>query len=88
MYRAGSFMDRYLGLKRAGPVLMRAQSVHGFGMDRPFQAVGLSSALAVKAVKMVEPNRIAIFPGCRYVLELPLSVSAPDLGTELEMIDG
>ena len=69
-------------------MLLRTRSVHGFGMVRPFLAVGLTDDLRVMVARVVNPGRIAYFPGCRWVLELPADAQPPSPGLVLEMSDG
>ena len=71
---ARTFWQRWRGLKGLPPeasVLIRTSSVHGFAVETPFRAVGLTQRFQVTATQVVEPGRIAKFPGCHYVLELP-----------------
>lgn len=88
---ATSFFERWRGLRGAGPeatLLLRANSVHGVGMDRPFLAVGLSAEFRVIATRMIAPGRFARFPNCRWVLEIPANAEPPRSGQVLELIDG
>jgi hypothetical protein len=85
---AHTFWQRWRGLKdlpAGASVLIRTSSVHGFGVGTPFQAVGLTARFQVRAAQVVKPGRIAKFPGCRYVLELPLGAEAPAPGVMLEL---
>ncbi len=66
-------------------MLIKTSSVHGFGVGTPFRAVGLTARFKVAATQVVKPGRIAKFPGCRYVLELPLGAEAPEPGVILEL---
>jgi hypothetical protein len=84
---ARTFWQRWRGLKglpAGASVLIKTNSVHGFGVGNPFQAVGLTARFQVVATQVVKPWRIARFPGCRYVLELPLGAEAPEPGVMLE----
>lgn len=86
--RARGFVDRWWGLRSQGPgasMLLETSSVHAFGMKRPFWAVGLTEGYAVAEVRMMMPRRVATFHGCTYVVELPLDVSPPPIGTKLEL---
>lgn len=85
---ARTFWQRWRGLKglpAEASVLIRTRSVHGFGVRTPFRAIGLTSLLQVSATQVVKPGRIARFPGCRYILELPMEVDAPEPGVTLEL---
>lgn len=88
--RARTFHERLLGLKRpdVGAVLIRTRSVHAIGLASAFLAVGLSDELRVVAVQTVNPGKVAHFPGCRYVLELPVDAPPPSFGCKLEVVDG
>lgn len=86
--RARGFVDRWRGLRNQGAgasMILETSSVHAFGMRRPFWAVGLTERYTVSEVRMMRPGTIAMFPGCRYVVELPLNVSPPPIGTSLEL---
>lgn len=85
---AETFLERRRGLKdqpQGTSVLIETKSVHGIGVSRPFRAVGLTSDLDVRGAKLVKPWRIVSFPGCRFVLELPVDASVPDTGSRLEL---
>lgn len=91
VFRAVSFGDRWRGLRGLDPdasMLLTTSSVHSFGLGRPFRAVGLTDALVVAGSRIVKPNRIAGFSGCSFVLELPIGVSPPRVGTRLEVASG
>ena len=85
---ARTFWQRWRGLNglpSGASILIGTSSVHGFGLSEPFRAIGLTSLLQVSATCVVEPGRIARFPGCSYVLELPLGADAPEPGEMLEL---
>lgn len=88
---ATGFYGRWRGLK-AHPeetsLLIRTSSVHGFGMSKPFMAVGLDKHLRVTATRLVRPRRVAWFRGARFVLELPAATEPPREGTALEIQSG
>ena len=87
--QARTFWQRWRGLKdlpAGASVLIKTSSVHGFAVGTPFQAVGLTARFQVTAAQVVKPGRIARFPWCRYVLELPLAAEAPEPGVMLELL--
>jgi len=86
--RARGFFEHLLGLRMLRPgdsLLLRRSSVHAIGITRPFRALGLSDDYVVMDVKTVRPWTIVRFPGCRYVLELPLDTDPPAVGSRLEV---
>ena len=90
MMAAESFGDRFHGLRKLEPgssILIRTSSVHGFGFRRPFHAVGLDDQLTVVSHTIVQPWRVARFPGCVYVMEMPIETTPPPVGARLEMGD-
>ena len=87
---ADNFLERWRGLRGAGPdaaLLLRTSSVHGMGMDRPFQAIGLSADYRVLETRQVEPGRFARFRGCKWILEIPAELAPPAMGQTLELVD-
>lgn len=89
-FRATGFRDRLFGLKRLptdAALLLKRRSVHGFGIDEPFHAVGLTRELKVRSVAFVEPGTMVSFRGCRFVLELPATFIPPQRGAHLEIAD-
>lgn len=66
-------------------MLLETSSVHTFGMGRSLWAVGLTERYVVSEVRLMRPMRIAMFPDCRYVMELPPDVSPPPVGVRLEL---
>ncbi len=88
---ARTFRERWRGLKglpAGSAVLMKTRSVHGFGVKTPFRAVGLTKTFVVVETHVVKPRRVVNFPGCRYVLELPVDLEAPQTGETLELKSG
>jgi hypothetical protein len=84
--QAQGFWSRWRGLRGSPPgssLLLRTRSVHGFGMDRPLLAVGLDSEWRVVGSTILRPNRVAVFRGARWVLELPADTPPPVPGTML-----
>jgi uncharacterized membrane protein (UPF0127 family) len=59
--------------------------VHAMGIAQAFRAVGLSDDYVVMSIKTLRPWTAARFPGCRYVLELPLDLDPPAVGSRLEV---
>lgn len=87
---AESFSDRFRGLRKLEPgatLLIRTSSVHAFGFRHPFRAIGLSAELEVVAHTVVRPWRLARFPGCAFVIEMPTDAVPPPLGSHLEVTD-
>ena len=87
---AESFADRLRGLHRLEPgasLLIRTSSVHAFGLHRSFRAIGLSGELEVVAHTIVRPWRAVRFPGCAFVIEMPVDAPPPPVGSRLEMKD-
>jgi hypothetical protein len=85
---ARGFLERLLGLRMLEPgsaLLLERSSVHAIGMTQAFRAVGLSDDYVVMNVKTVRPWAAVRFRGCRYVLELPLDLVPPAIGTRLEV---
>ncbi|MFQ5523517.1 MAG: hypothetical protein ACE5F5_08050 [Acidimicrobiia bacterium] len=88
--RARGFVQRWRGLRQGragGSLLLRTRSVHGFGMKYPFLAVGLTRDWRVSESRLVSPGRLAYFPRCRWVLELPADAEPPPSGLVLEVTD-
>ena len=88
--KARGFLDRLRGMKMVGPrdaVLLETSSVHAIGIKHPFWAVGMSNDHVVMEVMTVRPWTIVRLPGCRYVVELPLDVEPPSVGTKLDVRD-
>ena len=86
--QAETFLERRRGLKRqpeGTSILLETSSVHGIGVSEPFTAVGLTPDLDVTQAKLVKPWRVVSFPGCRFVLELPVDASVPEKGSRLEL---
>lgn len=86
--RARGFIERLRGLRGhdAGTsMLLETSSVHSFGMNEPFWAVGLTALGVVSEVRMVRPGRIVVLRDCRYVMELPLGVPPPSVGARLDV---
>ena len=87
---ANTFFERWRGLRGAAPdasLLIRTNSVHGVGMDRPFQAIGLSEDYQVMESRVVAPGGFARFRSCKWVLETPADAYPPAPGQTLELVD-
>lgn len=85
---ARGFLENLLGLRMVEPgeaLLLERSSVHAMGIRRSFRAVGLSDDYVVMGVKTLRPWSVVRFRGCRYVLELPLEVRPPAVGSRLEV---
>ena len=65
-------------------LLLGRSSVHAMGITRSFRAVGLGDDYVVMDVKTLRPWTVVRFPGCHYVLELPLDIEPPAVGSRLE----
>jgi hypothetical protein len=83
---AESRYERWRGLRGRpdeAALLIATCSVHGLGLSRPFRAIGLTDGGLVQRIRTVDPGRVALLRGCRYILELPLDVTPPRVGTRL-----
>lgn len=85
---AETFAERFFGLRRLEPgasLLIRRSSVHAWGMKRPFRAVALDADFVVLAHVAVQPWKVVSFPGSAAVVELPMRIPPPPIGTQLEV---
>ena len=82
---AHRFIDRLLGVRGRGvsSVLLWASSVHTFGLKDPIHIVGLSDAGIVESVDQVKPRRIHRRGHRGLVLELPVLIDPPSLGSRV-----
>jgi uncharacterized membrane protein (UPF0127 family) len=90
-YLARTFVDRLFGNLRtpAGAVLvMRTRSVHTFGQTAPIEVVGLDSDGWVVATRTLPPNRLAVLPAARMIVELPYGSPVPGPGDRIELSHG
>ena len=90
-YLARTFLDRFLGLRRAPPgsaLVMRARSVHGLGMPHPIAVIGLDADLRVVSTRTLRPNRVVVIPSARILVELPPSQPMPRIGDQMEVSSG
>lgn len=87
---ASTFFERWRGLRGSKSdvsLLLHTNAVHGIGMDRPFQAIGLSADYRVVETRVVEPGRFVRFHSCTWVLEIPVENELPVTGQALEVVD-
>jgi uncharacterized membrane protein (UPF0127 family) len=79
---ATSFRQRLAGVRRIGnrSLLMRGASAHTFGFRGPIDIVGIDDHMRVTATLHLPPNRIAIVPGARMILELAADTPVPRHG--------
>lgn len=87
-YLARTFVDRLFGNWRApagSALVMRTRSVHTFGQREPIEVVGLDSEMRVVATKTLFPNRIAMIPSARLIVELPGGRPVPAAGDRMEL---
>lgn len=85
---ARGFFEHLLGLRSLGPgkaLLLERSSVHSIGIPTTFRAIGLSDDYVVMDVKTLRPWSIVSFRGCRHVLELPIDMDPPAVGSRLEV---
>jgi hypothetical protein len=64
-------------------LLLRARSVHGFGMREAVGVVSLGGAGRVRRVAVLPPGGFFWDPGADWVMELPLSRPPPPVGVTL-----
>jgi uncharacterized membrane protein (UPF0127 family) len=82
---AESFWQRFRGLMRPTDhgLLLRASSVHSFGMRHPLEVVALTGAFEVIAVGHLKPMRVLGVRGAEWVLELQPGSSTPEIGSTI-----
>jgi hypothetical protein len=88
---ATGFLDRLIGLRRApigDSLLIRARSVHGFGMRNPLLVLGIDPDMNVIGTKTLRPRRVVGFREALYLLELPLGSNPPSAGSPIEIEHG
>lgn len=88
---ATGFLDRLTGLRRAPigeALLIRARSVHGFGMRHPLLVVGIDPDMTVIGTKTLRPRRVVGFREAIYLLELPIGSNPPSAGSPIEIEHG
>jgi len=87
---ADSLRDRFLGIKAGDSedaILIRARSVHTFGLDQPLRLVGLDREMRVVDTRTLLPNRVAYFGTASFILELDENAMTPRPGTLVEVSD-
>lgn len=90
-YLARTFADRFLGVWSApngSAVVLRTASVHTFGRRRPLQLIGLDAGMTVVAIRTLKPNRVALIPSARIIVEMPAGSPVPAMGERVEMNHG
>jgi hypothetical protein len=83
---AVTFRDRWRGLRPAPAgcgLLLRARSVHAFGMKTDLLVVGIDSHGIVTDTRTLRPGRIVMLPAARFILELQGDRSPPMPGSVL-----
>jgi hypothetical protein len=79
---------RWRGLRprpEAAGVLLRARSVHTFGMQVPLTIVSLDAAGVVRRTARLRPRRIFLDLHARWIVELPPDRDAPQVGVRLRV---
>ncbi len=83
---ATTFRRRLRGLRPAPDghgLLLRARSIHTWGMRVPIWAAALDSDGVAIRVALLEPGRLLIVPKATWILELPIECHPPEPGTRL-----
>ena len=86
---AAGFWDRWRGLRPSsteGGLILRTSSVHSFGMKADLWACGLAG-MTVVDVRTLKPNRVVWMRGVDAILELPIHIEPPPLGSVLSWLD-
>ncbi|MCB2224444.1 MAG: hypothetical protein KQH83_09785 [Actinobacteria bacterium] len=86
---ASGFAARLLGMAAVPPghgVLLRARSVHTFGMAGPIGAAGVTAGGRVAWARRVAPRRVAGCGGAVWVVELPPEAALPVPGRRLRVV--
>jgi uncharacterized membrane protein (UPF0127 family) len=86
---ARTFLDRLLGIRRTpagSALLIRARSVHSFGLRRPLEVVALDAEMRVVSTDTLRPNRMLVIPSARLIVELPSGHPVPAKGDRVEVI--
>jgi hypothetical protein len=66
-------------------LLLASRSVHGWGMKEPLRVVSLDAAGRVRRVAFLAPGRVFCDAGARWIIELPVSRPAPQVGMMLRL---
>lgn len=85
---ARTFLDRFLGMRRAPPgsaLVIRARSVHGFGIRHEIPVIGLDADMRVVSTRTLRPNRVIVVPSARLLVELPRGRPMPRIGDRVEV---
>lgn len=69
-------------------LLLRARSVHSFGMHEALGLVSLDGAGRVRRVGVLSPGGLFWDQGACWVIELPLSRPPPPVGVTLRLLAG
>ena len=83
---AGTFLERLTGLRHRGGdhgMLIKGQSVHGFGMREPLLVVGLDERRTVVRFRVLFPYRVVWIRPAVEILELPVGREPPPAGAVL-----
>ncbi|MGQ0850104.1 MAG: hypothetical protein ACT4OP_13535 [Actinomycetota bacterium] len=83
---ASRFYDRWRGLRPAGNgrrLLLSGNSVHGVGMREPLLIVGLDRQSRILRIVELRPGKVIWIRGASQILELPIWVPPPPIGSVL-----
>lgn len=86
VFEADRFLERWRGLRPAAlgrSMLLRGDSVHGFGMRHELVVAALDRDLEVIGVGLLRPRRLVWFPGAIWMLEMPPTTKPPLVGSRL-----
>ena len=81
-------VERFRGLmgRRAVPLLLSTNRVHGFWLKEAVWLVGLGSDWRVCEVRRLGRRRLAHLPGAAWILEVPLECPLPEIGDRLAFV--
>ena len=83
---AHTFAERLKGLRASDAdrgMLIKGQSVHGFGIREPLLAIGLDGRRRVVGFRVLFPHRVVWIRGAREIVELPIGPLPPPPGVVL-----
>jgi hypothetical protein len=83
---AQRYAERLKGLRASDAdrgMLIKGQSVHGFGMRAPLLAIGLDGRRRVVGFRILHPYRVVWIRGAREIVELPIGPLPPPPGVVL-----